>query len=163
MRVPEMSSGSTKSTPPWWSWRAPNSTSSETPPVSVEVVPGDGRLSLERETGQRFDLLAVDAFSGDAIPVHLLTAEAFRLYLSRLKPEGVLALHVTNRYLNLAPVVLALAAHAGMQARVVRNTPDPDQDVYESTWVVARQGGAAPVSTARVWTDDYSNLLGAMK
>jgi SAM-dependent methyltransferase len=132
---------------------------------SVEVVPGDGRLSLERETAQRFDLLAVDAFSGDAIPVHLLTAEAFRLYLSRLKPGGVLALHITNRYLNLAPVVLALAAHAGIEARVVRNAPDPDEDVYEATWVVARAGGSskAPAPAARVWTDDYSNLLGALK
>jgi SAM-dependent methyltransferase len=132
---------------------------------SVEVVPGDGRLSLERETGERFDLLAVDAFSGDAIPVHLLTAEAFRLYLSRLKPGGVLALHITNRYLNLAPVVLALAAHEGIQSRVVRNAPDPSEDVYEATWVVVHPDAASPAAPAgaRVWTDDYSNLLGAIK
>ncbi len=131
---------------------------------SVQVVPGDGRLSLERDTAARFDLLAVDAFSGDAIPIHLLTAEAFRLYLERLKPSGVLALHITNRYLNLAPEVLALAANAGISARVVTNPPDADEDVYESTWVIARRGGASPPSPAvRVWTDDYSNLLGAMK
>jgi len=131
---------------------------------SVEVVPGDGRLSLERDAGERFDLLAVDAFSGDAIPIHLLTAEAFRLYRQRLKPDGVLALHITNRYLDLAPEVLALAANAGMQARVVRNSPDPGDDVYEATWVVARPGGAhPPAGTTPLWTDDYSNLLAAMK
>ena len=130
---------------------------------TVEVVPGDGRLSLERDSGQRFDLLAVDAFSGDAIPVHLLTAEAFRLYLERLKPDGVLALHLTNRYLNLAPEALALAVQAGMQARVVTNPPDPDEDVYESTWLIARPGGLTPAPVARVWTDDYSNLLSVMK
>jgi len=138
-------------------------------PGSVEVVAGDGRLSLERETAQRFDLLAVDAFSGDSIPVHLLTTEAFRLYRSRLKPDGVLALNITNRYLNLEPVALALAAQAGMQARVVRNDPDAEEDVYQATWVVARasaEGQAAVTSGApagRVWTDDYSNLLGALK
>ncbi len=131
---------------------------------SVEVVPGDGRLSLERETGAPFDLLAVDAFSGDAIPIHLLTAEAFRLYLSHLKPDGVLALHITNRYLDLAPEVLALAANAGLQARVIRNDPNSEDDVYEATWVVAHHGdGARAAPATRVWTDDYSNLLGAMK
>jgi len=131
---------------------------------SVEIVPGDGRLSLERETGAPFDLLAVDAFSGDAIPIHLLTAEAFGLYLSHLKPDGVLALHITNRYLDLAPEVLAQAANAGLQARVIRNDPNPEDDVYEATWVVAHRGdGARPAAATRVWTDDYSNLLGAMK
>ena len=132
---------------------------------SVEVVPGDGRLSLERETGRRFDLLAVDAFSGDAIPMHLLTVQAFRLYLARLQPAGVLALHITNRYLDLAPEVLALAVNAGLDAQLVRNLPDPDEDVYEATWVVARAGGSRPSApvAARVWTDDYSNLLGALK
>jgi spermidine synthase len=133
-------------------------------PGTVEIVPGDGRLSLERDTAARFDLLAVDAFSGDAIPVHLLTVEAFRLYLARLKPDGVLALHITNWYLDLAPEVLALAANAGMDARVVRNPPDPSEDVYEAIWVVARPGGAPrPVTATRVWTDDFSNLLGTIK
>jgi SAM-dependent methyltransferase len=132
-------------------------------PGRVEVVAGDGRLSLQRDIGQRFDLLAVDAFSGDAIPLHLLTAEAFQLYRDRLKPEGVLAVHITNRYLNLIPEALALAAHAGFEAHVVRNDPNPDEFVYEATWVVARPRGIPPRSLARVWTDDYSNLLGAMR
>lgn len=130
---------------------------------AVDVVPGDGRLSLERETAPPFDLLAVDAFSGDAIPVHLLTAEAFRVYLAHLKPGGVLALHVTNRYLDLVPEVLALAANAGLDARVARNDPDPEEDVYEAVWVVAQRGGNPPARTARVWTDDSSNLWSAMK
>ena len=133
---------------------------------SVSVIPGDGRLSLERETAPPFDLLAVDAFSGDAIPVHLLTAEAFRLYLSHLKPSGVLAFHITNRYLDLAPEVLALAANDHLQARVIRNDPNPEEDVYESTWVIARRGAPAAAASSRaprLWTDDYSNLLSALK
>ncbi len=131
---------------------------------TVEIVPGDGRLSLEHDTGRRFDLLAVDAFSGDAIPIHLLTAEAFRLYLNHLEPDGVLALHITNRYLDLAPQVLALAANAGLHAHVARNAPDTGEGVYEAIWVVARHGdGLPPAVTTRVWTDDYSNLLSALR
>ena len=130
---------------------------------SLQIIPGDGRLSLERDTAPPFDLLAVDAFSGDAIPIHLLTAEAFRLYLAHLKPDGVLALHITNRYLDLAPEVLALAANAGMSARVVRNSPELDDDTYEATWVIAHRGAPLTTPATPVWTDDHSNLLSALK
>src|SRR5207248_4401523 len=74
-------------------------------PAKVEVALGDARLSLERERPQNFDVLALDAFSSDAIPVHLLTVEAFKTYLRHLKPGGVLAVHISNRYLDLVPVV----------------------------------------------------------
>ena len=80
-----------------------------------DVVLGDARLSLEREQSKQFDVLAVDAFSGDAIPVHLLTRQAFALYWRHLKPDGVLAVHVSNKYLNLAPVV-ALCGRGEWQA-----------------------------------------------
>jgi len=131
---------------------------------TVEIVPGDGRLSLTRDATRRFDLLAVDAFSGDAIPLHLLTAEAFRLYLDRLQPSGILALHITNRYLDLAPEVLALAAHAGLDAHAVHTPPDPGDDVYDATWVIARHADRLPaVPRTRVWTDDFSNLFETLK
>jgi hypothetical protein len=82
-------------------------------PGKMETVLGDARLSLEREAPQNFDVLAVDAFSGDSIPVHLITVEAFTEYLRHLKPEGVIAFHVSNRFLDLKPVLLAIAEKHG--------------------------------------------------
>ena len=79
----------------------------------VEVAPGDARLSLEREPPQHFDLLVLDAFSGDAIPVHLLTKEAFEVYQRHLNTNGVIAVHISNHYLDLEPVVVNLARHFG--------------------------------------------------
>ena len=81
-----------------------------------DVVLGDARLSLEAEPPQGFRLLVIDAFSGDAIPTHLLTREAFDVYRRHLAPDGVIAVHVSNNYLRLAPVVRRLAEHCGMQA-----------------------------------------------
>src|SRR5208283_1816496 len=78
-------------------------------PGKVEVVPGDARLSMEREPPQHFDLLALDAFSGDAIPVHLLTKEAFDIYERHMNTNGVIAVHISNHYLDLEPVVVNLA------------------------------------------------------
>ena len=71
----------------------------------MDVVLGDARLSLAHEPSQQFDMLVIDAFAGDAIPVHLLTREAFDIYWRHLKPDGVLAVHISNQYLNLAPIV----------------------------------------------------------
>jgi len=137
------------------------------------VVLGDARLSLESEAPQMFDLLVVDAFSGDAIPVHLLTQEAFRLYWRHMKPDGVLAVHVSNRYLSLGPVVALGAAGEGKTARIVvyvagdRN----GREELDSNWVLvtSRPGffeqpelkaakRIEPISGLRMWTDDYSNL-----
>ncbi len=82
---------------------------------ACDVVMGDSRVSLERDEPQAFDVLVLDAFSGDSIPTHLLTKEAFRVYLKHLNDDGILAVHITNRYLNLAPVVRRLAAESGLK------------------------------------------------
>ncbi len=138
-----------------------------------EVVMGDARLSLEREPSQKFDVLAVDAFSGDAIPVHLLTREAYRLYWRHLKPDGVLAVHVSNRYLSLGPVVALGAGESGKIAKMVSfETPDDNpREESDSDWVLvtSRPGffdqpelkdaqRIDPIPGLRMWTDDYSNL-----
>ncbi len=137
-----------------------------------EIVLGDARLSLEREKSKQFDVLAVDAFSGDAIPVHLLTRQAYALYWRHLKPDGVLAVHVSNRYLSLGPGVALAAAETGKQAMVVSIDGDDEKEVDASDWVLvsSRKGffeqpeikGAdmkiTPIPGLRTWTDDYSNL-----
>jgi len=142
----------------------------------VEVVEGDARLSLEQER-QPFDLLALDAFSGDAIPVHLLTREAVALYVRLLKPDGVIAFHLSNNYLALAPVVRQLANEAGFQAVEVKNHDDPDNDVFAADWVLVTNNPAvldnaairihsAPIDRReglRPWTDDFNNLLEILK
>jgi SAM-dependent methyltransferase len=142
----------------------------------VDISLGDARLTLEQQPPQNFDILVVDAFSGDAIPVHLLTAEAFRLYKKQLKPDGVLAVHVSNRYLNLAPVVEAAAENAGLQARLVNSPDDDDHGIYEADYVLVTnrpeffkdpllEKNATPIQLptgTRVWTDDFSNIWQAL-
>ena len=139
--------------------------------AKIDIVPGDARLSLERETGDDFDVLAVDAFSGDSIPVHLLTLEAFELYFKRLKPAGVLAVHVSNKYLDLVPVVRGAAERLGKKVVVVNNGPDDDREVFSSTWVLLSaeelpyqmelfKAGEVTIADGPhvLWTDDYSSL-----
>jgi SAM-dependent methyltransferase len=142
-------------------------------PAQIEIVLGDGRLSLEHEPPQGFDVLVVDAFSGDSIPVHLLSRQAFQLYFRHLNPHGVLALHISNQYLNLAPVVTGAALGLGREAVEVENKADRPQGVYRATWVLVgdRQGflgreeieKAGELLTASSpqlqWTDDYSSLF----
>ncbi len=144
--------------------------------AQVDVALGDARLSLEREPAENFDVLAVDAFSSDAIPVHLLTREAFMLYFKQLKPDGVLAVHVSNKHLNLTPVVKLISVSLGKEARIV-DTEDEPNDVFGSTWVLvtSRNGffdgtlmrtaaNAIPTPQGlRMWTDDYSNLFQILK
>jgi len=143
--------------------------------AAIEVALGDARLNLEREVPQRFDLLAVDAFSSDAIPVHLITKEALGVYLRHVKPDGIVAFHVSNRFLNLVPVVAQLAKEHGAHATLVSDRgKDGDDDHTTTDWVlVSRDPKAlkAPEIEAaspevpevearwRTWTDDYSNLL----
>ncbi len=91
---------------------------------------------LEQEPAQQYDMLVVDAFSGDAIPVHLLTAEAWQLYWRHLKPDGVLAVHVSNRYLNLPPVVALGAAAVGKEARLVSYDGVAEEEGASSDWVL---------------------------
>jgi spermidine synthase len=136
---------------------------------TVEVVPGDGWLSLERESGQQFDVLAADAFSGDAIPLHLITRQAVELYFRHLAPGGILALNITNAHLDMAPVAAALANALGKRAVVVENGMDAERRIYHARWALLSSGpfpraiAAAAEEPAlrpglRVWTDDYSNL-----
>jgi hypothetical protein len=145
-------------------------------PAAVTCVLGDARLSLEREAPQQFDLLAVDAFSGDAIPVHLLTREAFRLYFRHLKQDGLLAVHISNRYLDLDPVVEQAARDQGKATLRVETEDDDDNDLCSATWVLVgeperfrapifKDAGSDPKPWPgfRGWTDDYSNLLRVLK
>ena len=88
---------------------------------------GDARLSIERQGKQNFDVLAVDAFSSDSIPIHLLTEEAFKLYFERLKPNGVLAVHVSNKYLDLKPIVKLAALALGKESRVIDTDDDEEE------------------------------------
>ena len=104
------------------------------PPWNV-AIGGDARLSLEREPGQNFDVLAVDAFSSDSIPVHLLTLEAFRLFFRHIRPDGILAVHVSNRHLQLEPVVERLATALGKQ-NILVDTEDGEDLVYGASWVL---------------------------
>jgi len=143
----------------------------------VDVVLGDGRLTLQRAMPNAYDLIILDAFSSDAIPVHLLTREAVELYLSRLQPSGVVAVHISNRYLNLEPVLGALTRQDGLFALANVDDRIPDADTskgrFPSHWVmiarspeplarlVSRPGWRPPVFLDRVrpWTDDYSNII----
>jgi len=141
----------------------------------TEVVLGDGRLSLEREPDRDYDLLAVDAFSGDSIPVHLLTTQALELYFRHLKPGGILALHITNTHLDLPPVVEKLRRALGKHAVMVTNERDEDREVYTATWaLVSSKPLTSPAiedvaedlpyrPELRAWTDDYNNLFQILK
>lgn len=141
--------------------------------AEIEVILGDARLTL-RSAAEPFDLLVLDAFTGGAIPVHLLTREAFDLYENKLRPDGLLALHISNRHLDLAPLVRAMAKDAGLAAVIEDGPPDPAAAATQklgSRWAfLARTEGAlrarglspggAPASEnlGRVWTDDQSDL-----
>ena len=147
-------------------------------PADVQVAMGDARLSLEREDSQGFDLLVIDAFSGDAIPAHLLTREAFDVYLHHLRPDGAIAVHITNRYLDLKPVVRALADRFAMRRAFVVSAGDDERDIYLCTWAIlsrnerfmdseAIQSAASAKADASqraiLWTDDYSDLFRILK
>jgi spermidine synthase len=144
----------------------------------IELALGDARLSLEREAPQGFDVLAVDAFTSDAIPVHLITREALALYLRHVKPAGIVAFHVSNRYLNLIPVVARIAKEEGARAVLVTDEPDEDAPRSRTDWVLvskdpsaleapeiqdADAGDAEDEVSWRTWTDDYSNLVQILK
>ena len=139
-------------------------------PAQIDIVPGDARLSLERQEPQNFDVLVVDAFSGDAIPIHLLTEEAFALYFRHLKPQGVLAVHVSNRFLDLPPVVEASARALGARAVRMDGPEDQANAIFTATWMLVDRAGLSNGKSTEaaerrvpVWTDDYSNLLTILK
>jgi SAM-dependent methyltransferase len=146
--------------------------------AKIDIVLGDARLSLERESPQGFDVLVVDAFSGDSVPIHLLTREAFALYFRHLKPDGVLAVHVSNQFLSLQPVVEGAATALDKEAVVVnRGEGNSRSGIYPAAWVLVgdRKGfvgwpeieQAGPTHVAgrkeQLWTDNYSSLLKILK
>jgi hypothetical protein len=136
---------------------------------TVDVREGDGRLTLEAEPPHGFDVLVLDAFSGDSIPVHLLTREAFAAYWRHLKPHGVLAAHVTNKYVDLGPLIASTARDFGKRAVLVRSSGDPARRVSAAVWaIVGTEGPAFEAAAARgntlpaqgrPWTDDFNNLF----
>jgi len=138
-----------------------------------QILMGDARLTMERQESQQFDILAIDAFSSDAIPIHLLTRQALAVYFRHLKPDGVLALHISNRYLDLMPVCAVGARDFHKVAKVVQDDGDAPY-MSASTWVLltsdglffarrefknATIGDAIPAPDFRGWTDDYSNVF----
>ena len=154
----------------------------EQTPAEWDVVLGDGRLSLERELveggggGRDYDLLVLDAFSGDAPPAHLLTKEAFAVYRAHLAEGGILAVNVTNRHLDLTPVVRGVAREYGLEAVRVRDEGDGQQGIYISEWMLltnnttwleapevreaaGKAGDGLHVAQVRLWSDEYSNLF----
>ncbi len=147
----------------------------------VEVKLGDGRLTLERESTSmaepRFDLLVLDAFSGDSVPAHLLTKEAFEIYLKRLKPDGAIAVNISNRYLNLAPVVCGVAREFGLTPLRFSSPGNSAEGKFPAEWLlltknpelIAKYPEAAEVAAEvrpirnGYWTDDHSNLFEILK
>ncbi len=140
---------------------------------------GDGRLVLERMTDKQFDLLVLDAFSSDAIPAHLLTIEAIKLFRSRLAESGVLAIHVSNSHLDLAPLVHRMCASVGMTARTIRSEGDKELCTSKAVWILITEpankiwnsdrlaDGTSPtqeqLKTAPFWTDQHHNLVSVLR
>ena len=149
--------------------------------ADVDVVIGDGRLELERSEDLELDVLVLDAFTGDAIPVHLLTEEAFEIYQCHLAPDGILAVHISNLHFDLRPVMRARAEAMGAVAVLVESDADDERNLYTSDWMLITTNGAFVADpelqsmwTPRaldedenlqefLWTDDYANLLGTLR
>ena len=145
-------------------------------PATIDTVLGDARLSMEREEPQDFDVLAVDAFSGDSIPVHLITAQAMDVYLRHMKPDGIIAFHITNRFLWLAPVVENICRQKGLSIALIHDEND-SPELRNTDWVlVARNPKVLEQDAIRsrttpikgipglgVWTDDFNNLFEVLK
>ena len=141
-----------------------------------EVIIGDARLSLEREAGNQFNVLAVDAFSGDSIPMHLITQEAVRGFMGHVASNGVLAYHVSNRFLNLPPVLAEIADRERLVGVVVEDPAQKDNVLHSSsTWVLLARNSDALKNVgeagtklqctdgAPLWTDDFNNLMSVVK
>jgi SAM-dependent methyltransferase len=145
--------------------------------AKIETALGDARLVLEKEASQQFDVLAIDAFSSDSIPVHLITREAMAVYKRHLKPDGVIAFHISNRYLDLKGVTKQLAKDAGMRALQVTDDPSDDSYLYRSDWVLItnnslffhdlKSKGLGKEFDGKVrlqpWTDSFNNLFEVLK
>jgi hypothetical protein len=150
-------------------------------PARLEFVLGDARLALARELAagrpQHYDVLAIDAFSSDSIPVHLITREAIALYARHIAPDGIIAVHISNRFLDLKPVLANIAATEGLAARLVSDEPEGGGSASTTDWVLlarnprvfddealaARVEDLAPNPALSLWTDQFNNLLDVLK
>lgn len=151
--------------------------------ATVDIVMGDARLKLEEQTDKKYQLLLVDAFSSDSIPIHLLTKEAVALYMDRVTDDGLVGLHISNKFVKLEPVVAKIAQELGLETRVFSDGWDAPIGKTASSWVVvARKPDhmGAIVKTegpgtlgdkwkplaidpaVKAWTDDYSDVLSVM-
>lgn len=141
---------------------------------SYRVILGDARLKLREAPDGRYGVIVMDAFSSDSVPVHLLTSEALELYLTKLAPDGVLAFHISNRHLNLEPVLGGVAQRAALSAFLRLDGESNISGKYSSKWVVIARNDAALGAIAGdsrwvklhgdiVWTDDFSNILSLLK
>lgn len=145
--------------------------------AQVSIVEGDARASLVQEAPQNFDVLVIDAFSGDAIPLHLLTTQAIAVYRRHLVPGGILAFHVSNQHVDLEPEIALLAKAANMTAMRVTSYPNDQRGEFSATWMLLTDNAAffdlpgvvgkvrPPLENPKVhlWTDDYSSLLPILK
>jgi SAM-dependent methyltransferase len=145
--------------------------------AKTDVVLGDARLSLSSEPPQNFNVMVVDAFSGDAIPVHLLTREALALYRRHLRPDGIIVFHVSNQYIDLEPVIAGIAGDAGLRAVSVHSHGDEQTGLYYADWIlvtanqafldqpeIVNNGFSTPLQEGvRVWTDNYSSVFPLLK
>ena len=148
-------------------------------PANIEIAIGDARLNLEREPRQEFDVLAVDAFSSDSIPVHLITDEAVAIYMKHMKADGVVAFHVSNRFLDLKPVLEKIAQKQGLHVAWVHEDKAGEDGASRTTsdWVLLAKNKTFllrdPIVDAtfvidpqpgwRLWTDDFNNLFQVLK
>jgi SAM-dependent methyltransferase len=143
-------------------------------PATVDLAVGDARLVLEREAPQNFDILVVDAFNGDSVPVHLLTREALQQYVRHLRPGGTLAIHVTNRFMKLDQLVSIQARDARLQPWSLKSPGSTWDMAFPAHWVLIptsdeiasqlRSRGARPAvdSSMAVWTDDFADLMATL-
>ncbi|HUQ94076.1 MAG TPA: fused MFS/spermidine synthase [Bryobacteraceae bacterium] len=133
-------------------------------PAQITVVEGDARIRLRDEPPQAFDVLVVDAFSSDSIPAHLLTAECGVVYRRHLKPDGLLLMHISNRTLNLEPVVRGLARQMGYRAMLLDSPSDPTHSVFRSTWMeLSPEQQPSGGTKAVLWTDDFASLWSILR
>jgi spermidine synthase len=147
---------------------------SDSPAKSMTVL-GDARLSLEQETPNQFDVLVLDAFSGDAIPTHLLTREAGQLYAKHLKPDGILCIHISNLHFDLRPVVQGLARDLQLKVTCVEAPQDDSSGTTSCHWMLLSRGSLSPEllngayeieglpPKSLLWTDEWSNLLSVLR
>ena len=141
--------------------------------AKIDVVIADGRIALEHESPASLDVIVLDAFADDTIPIHLLTREAIAADFQRLRPHGAVAVHITNRYLDLEPLLRSLAASLGKQCLIIHNLADPDRAISEADWAILSDDpllelttfSDAPSTKRRPppWTDDFSNIFRSLR